>query len=229
MVKILRQYVKIIGYSLTGIAFGFAFFYLFLNIYHYSEIRREVYFDFSSDTAISQLSQTLSNVEKNLQAFQPNNYHGTLDYSDADLWRTRLQICVQSFRNDTYQKILSKEKLNIQDVEDLREVFTSQVLNNCVVTHLYSLIGEDTVNSRFIRENQKLLQYYMDDLLQDTSYLKKDLYANSNYFFTTDIVTLTVKNDVKDGFYEVISAYTRAAKFLELISDWYASEVGGAV
>ena len=68
----------------------------------------------------------------------------------------------------------------------------------------------------------------MDDLLQDTSYLKKDLYANSNYFFTTDMVALSVKNDVKDGFYEVMASYIKAAKFLDNISDWYQKEEGGA-
>lgn len=228
MKMIFRQYIQIIGYSLVGIAFGFAFFYLFLNFYHYQELRREVYMDFSTDATVLQLNEILQSTEEKLQTFDQSNYVGTLDYADAGLWQTKLNVCVQSFKNETYQNILTKNIITIKDVYDFRESFEKEILNGCVVKQLYSLTGDHPVNSPFILENKKLLRNYMDDLLQDTSYLKKDLYANSNYFFTTDMVALSVKNDVKDGFYEVMASYIKAAKFLDNISDWYQKEVGGA-
>lgn len=227
MKNILRQYIQIIGYSLTGIAFGFAFFYLFLNLYHYQEIRREVYMDFATDPSVLQLKKTLSSIETNLQSFQNANYQGALDYSEAGLWQTKLNVCVQAFQNETYQNLLTKQFINIKDVYDFRESFDKHILNSCVVKQLYSLTTETGVHSEYITQNRKLLKNYMDDLLQDTSYLKKDLESNNSYYFVTDVVSLTVKSDVKDGFYEVMSAYNRAIQFLETISEWYAREAGG--
>jgi len=227
MKEIFRQYVQIIGYSLIGIAFGFSFFYLFLNLYHYQEIRREVGFDFQNDASVIELKQTIDHVKENLQAYQNINYQGTLDYAEAGLWQTKLNVCVQSFENETLQKILLKNKINIQDVYEFRDSFDKSILNSCVVKQLYSLVGENPVNSEFIRNNKLLFKNYMDDLLQDTSYLKKDLNANSNYYFVTDMTALSVKNDVQDGFYEVMSAYNKSAKFLEAVSEWYKREAGG--
>ena len=66
-----------------------------------------------------------------------------------------------------------------------------------------------------------MLQYYMDDILEDVSYLKKDLVSNSSYFYNTDITNSMIKNNVRDGFYEVLSSYQRTLNFVELIYDWF--------
>lgn len=228
MKKIFKQYIQIIGYSLTGIAFGFAFFYFFLNMYHYQELRREAYIDFTTNAAVIQLRDTLQKVEENVNVFNSSAYQGRLDLETAGFWNVKLQVCVHSFQNETLQNILKKKSINIKDVYDLRESFENQVLNTCVVKQLYSLTSDQRFSENaFIQQNKELLKNYMDDLLQDTSYLKKDLASNSNYYFVTDMAALSGKNNVEDGFYEVMSSYIKSARFLESITNWYKSEVGG--
>ena len=230
MIRIFRQYMKILGNAFIGLAFGFSFFYLFLNIYHYREIRREVYVNFNTDSSIQQLDTILKNANDNIQKFNlSQEYHGRLEYGKAALWKTRLDVCVNSFHNKTFQELRNKNVLTIKDVYKFRESFENDVLNGCIVTHLYTLTNEFGDQDAFVNENKVLLQNYMDDLLQDTSYLKKDMNNNNSYYFTTDVTSLLGKNNTRDGFYEVVSSYIRSAKFLESISLWYANGVGGTV
>lgn len=228
MLKNLKQYFNILGNALIGIAFGYVCFYLILNIYHYQEIRRTAYIDFTTDTIVKDIDDTLKKIDDNISKFDKQNYNGVLLYKDASNVSKKLKVCTNSFRNKTFTELRSKNRIDILDVYNLRESFASDILNDCIVFQLYELVSEDSINDKFIIENKKMLKYYMDDLLQDTSYLKKDLDSNSSYFYNTDIVSSVVKNDVRDGFYDVLSSYRRTLKFVELISDWYGSRVGGA-
>ena len=42
MKKILFEYINIFAYVIVGLAFGFSFFLLFLNFYHYKEVNTKV-------------------------------------------------------------------------------------------------------------------------------------------------------------------------------------------
>ena len=213
-----------------GVAFGFAFFYLFLNIYHYREIRREAYIDFEQDASVLEFDSILERVQANVESLPTSDvYQGSLEYNDAALWQDNFRTCIKIFKNSTFQEIRTKQSLDILDIYKFRESFEQEVLNECIVKQLYNLVAQNPLNNSYLQQNKELLQAYMDDLLQDTSYLKKDLTANGNYYFTTDASNLIIKNDVKDGFYEVMSAYNRAARFLELMSNWYRDTVGGTL
>ena len=72
-----------------------------------------------------------------------------------------------------------------------------------------------------------MIQLYINSLLDETSYLKKDLINNSSYFFNTSIASSSIKDNTRDGFYEVMGAYNKAASFVEYISHWYKDEVEG--
>jgi len=228
MLRNFRQYFVVLGNALIGIAFGYTCFFLLLNIYHYQEIRREAYIDFENDVVVKEIDESLKKIDANIAKFNSNRYNGTLSYGDASKMERKLKTCVSAFRNETFTEIRSKNRINIVDVYNFNESFSSDVLNDCIVFQLYELASSDSINDSFIAGNKKMLKYYMDDLLQDTSYLKRDLESKSGYYYSTDIVSSMVKNDTRDGFYEVLSSYRRSLKFVELISDWFASRVGGA-
>jgi len=227
MLNSFKQYFVILGNALIGIAFGYTCFFLLLNVYHYQEIRREAYIDFENDVVIKEIDASLKKIDTNISKFNTSKYNGTLSYGDASKMQRKLKACVSSFRNETFTQIRTDNRINIIDVYNFRKSFSEDILNNCIVFQLYDLTSKDTIDDYFIKDNKKLLKSYMDDLLQDTSYLQKDLDSNSGYYYNTDIVSSMVKNQTRDGFYEVLSSYRRSLKFVELISDWYSSRVGG--
>lgn len=218
-----QNYFKTIGMALVGLAFGFAFFYLFLNLYHYQEIRRTTYFDASADASYLQLEETLVRIENNISSIQKSGNNSGINVVFVE---TGLKSCVNNFRNEEILALKEKKQLDIVDVYNLYNDYENKILNDCIVTKISSILFDNDKYEDL--DYKKILKYYRDDLLQDTSYLKKDLNNNSTYHFSTDSTSITVKNGVRDSFYEVLSAYNRAAKFLEIVSEWYSSELGGA-
>lgn len=221
MVKSLKQYFEFLGYALVGIAFGYCCFYLILNIYHYQELRRDVYINFESDASIMEIDNTLSKIEEFI-----NESRESTASSEISTVTNKLEVCVNSFRNETFTNIRSKNRIDIIDVYNFSESFSNDVLNDCIVYQMYDLTYDDNSSISISSENKKLLRLYINDILQDTSYLKKDLDSNSSYFYNTDISNSMIKSEVRDGFYEVLSAYKRALKLVEYISDYYQSNGG---
>ena len=57
--EFVKQYVKIITYSLIGLAFAFASFYLLSNAYHYLEIRKDFVVDFNTQPLVSNINEKI--------------------------------------------------------------------------------------------------------------------------------------------------------------------------
>jgi len=228
MKKILSEYCYVIANVFMGIAFGFAFFYLFLNFFHYQELRREVRYDGKNDTMIISLNKKLDQVLENVNTFSLNHYRGTLDYTTAYNLNHQLKKCVNLIKSDTFNEITSKEYLNIKDVYFLRENFEDKVLNECMAAYIYPFIVDENNKDSYIRQNRDVLTNYINLIFSETSYLENELENTSNYYFTTDNYSLMVNNKIRDGYYETILGYLNAAEFLEDISEWYRSRVGGS-
>lgn len=226
LVNIIRQYFKIVATALIGVAFAFAGFFFFLNFYHYGEVRRVVEVDFSTNSLTSEFNSTVKKIEENIASYKAGNYHGSLSYNEVNSMANKLNVCLSSLKNKAYEEVRSKNVLDIRDVYSLADSFDNDILNNCIVSELYVLgTDQSPIKDNYIKSNKSLLKSYMDDLLTDGNYLMQDLYNNSSYYFNTDIISMTVKNNTRDGFYEVMSNYNKSANFIYLISEWYKSRV----
>lgn len=227
--EFIKQYVKVINYALMGLVFGFACFYLLANGYHYLEIRKDHYVNFDNQPLVQEIEKKLDNINSNISAFNTNAYNGNIPNSKMMVISQNLRSCISSFNNDTYKEIKSKNQISIIDVYNLRESYENNILNDCIVTNLYwtTTITKENFNSTYLNNNKKLIELYVNSLLNETSYVKKDLLNNSSYFFNTSIASSSVKDNTKDGFYEVMGAYNQAASFVEFISDWFKNEVEG--
>lgn len=224
-----KQYISFINYALIGLVFGFASFYLLANAYHYLEIRKDFIVDFDSQPLVLDIENKLNKINSNISVFDANTYSGNIPTAKMIVISSNLKTCVASFNNDTIQSMRSKQQLNIIDVYNLRESYENNILSDCIVNSLYwtTSITPDTFNSSYLLDNRDMMKLYVDTLLNETSYLKKDLINNSSYYFNTSIASASIKNNTKDGFYEVIDAYSRAANFVEFISEWFMNEVNG--
>jgi len=227
MANIFKQYFKVFGYALTGLCFGFAFFFLFLNFYHFLEIRREFRFGGEKDSYVLLLNEKLEKIETNINSFNTSGYNGTLNISEATKLKNSFNVCLSQFRNETITELKNKEFINIKDVYNLRESFEDNISSKCLINNFIWLTTakEDNYSDSFIVKNQGFLSSEISSLIRDTDYIKKELLNNSSYFFNTDISTSAVKNTTKDAFYSVMSSYNKAADFILNMSEWYKSVV----
>lgn len=226
-----KQYLKIINYAMMGLVFVFSGFYLLSNAYHYLEIRKDLIIDFDSQPLVKNLDQKVEKINNDLSSFSINNYQGDISTNQMQLIYFNLKSCVESFQNETMKSMKNKKRLTIIDVYQLRESYENNILSSCIVNNLYWLttINSATFPSTYLLNNQDMIQLYINTLLDETTYLKKDLLNNSSYFYNTSIASSSVKDNTRDGFYEVMSAYNKAINFVEFISDWFTREVRGQV
>lgn len=224
-----RQYLKIINYALIGLTFGFASFYLLLNAYHYLELRKDFIADVNNIPLVTSLDTKLDNVRKNIAGYDANTYHGNISTTHMTKISQNLQSCLNNFNNKDYTELKTKKRISIVDVYNLRESYENNVLNDCVINSLYWIVNDDTINSEYFKNNQEIIKLYVGTLLDETSYLKKDLLNNSSYFYNTSIATMSMKNNTKDGLYEVLNSYSEAANLVEFISNWFNSEMKSEV
>ena len=139
-----------------------------------------------------------------------------------------LKNCANSINNSSFRKIVNKNKVNIIDVYNLREDYQESIVNNCLVNNLSWLVLDNNgINSSFLNTNRYLIDKHISLLSNSTSYLKKDLLNNSSYYYNTNIASSSLKNNSKDGFYEVMDAYNAATDFILYMSNWYKMEVEG--
>lgn len=229
VMEFLKQYIRIISYALMGLAFSFASFYLIINAYHYFEIRKNFSVNFDNQSLVLAIKENMAKVSANIDNFDANKYHGNMEPSKMLVIASNLNTCVNSFNNDTFKGMSGKEEVSIVDVYKLRESYEDSVLSDCIAGSLYwtTSIDDSNFNSKYLLDNKNLIQLYVTSLLNETSYLKSDLINNSSYYFNTSIASTSIKNNTKDGFYEVLNAYNKASNFVLFISEWFNNEVEG--
>lgn len=227
--EFLKQYLKIINYALIGLVFAFACFYLLSNAYHYLEIRKDFITNFDSQPLVTNFEQKIQNAKQNIASFSTTNYQGNIPMNQMQVIYYNLKACTDSFENETIQSMRGKDKITIIDVYELRESYENDILSSCIVNNLYwtTTITSTTFNIPYLLDNQDMIQLYINSLLDETTYLKKDLLNNSSYFYNTSIASSSIKDNTKDGFYEVMGAYGKAASFVEFMSNWFKNEMEG--
>ena len=221
----LKQYLKLISFSLMTLVFMFSSFYLFANLYHYFEIRKDFYTNFDTQSLVLNLDEKLGKIQENISSYDANTYAGSVPTNQMTLVSQNLNQCVTYFKNDYLNSMRGKNKISIVDVYNLRETYENEILNGCIINNLYWTTNPN-FSSDFLNNNKDLSKMYIDSLLSRTSYLKKDLINNSSYYYNTSVSSTSVKDNTRDGFYEVMEAYNEAADYLLYVSNWFRTEVG---
>lgn len=225
--EFIKQYLKILSNVCTGLVFAFASFYLLANLYHYFELRKDFYADFNSQYLVVDINETMQKVKNNISTTDINNYKGKIPANIIVLTKQRLNNCVNTFENTTFNSMRNKDKITIVDVYKLRESYENDILNKCIVNNLHWLINVDESYGTYLMNNKDLSNLYIDTLSGATAYLKKDLLNNSSYYYNTSIASMSTLDNTRDGFAEVMDAYNKAAKFVLYVSEWYKQEVEG--
>ena len=224
-----KQYLKILSYVCCSLVFAFASFYLLANLYHYFELKKDFITNFSSEQLVIDIDTKINKIAENANSFNANTYKGKVDINKMSLIKNNLLQCINAINNETMQTMRTKDRITIVDVYNLRESFDDMALNDCIVRNLYWVTSVDeSFGSSYLVDNKDVNKLYIDSLLSSTSYLKKDLLNNSSYYYNTAIASSSVKDNTRDGFYEVMNAYNRVADFTLYVSNWYKMEAGGA-
>ena len=225
-----KTYFKLMAYMISGIVFAFSSFYLFINIFHSIEISKKINFDAENSSVVQDYYNSIANIEKNISGFDANRFVSNgVSPGKMLVIKENLNQCANIMKNTYLDDLKGKDKISIQDVYELRNSYENKILSECIVNNLYwvTSLKENNVNSSKLLSSQEVLIMYVNSLKNETSYLKKDLLNNSSYYFNTSTASSGVKDNVRDGLFETLSAYKNASSFVEYVSNWFKNEVGG--
>ena len=228
MKKLFIEYFNIIGFAITGIIFGFAFFLIFINFYHYKDVNSK-YIKQDSDYKVNNvMKDKIKKINQNISFFDPNTYRGTEDVYSLASVKSRLQMCVTKINSEEFYNILDKKEITIKDVYDMQQFYQISISNECLVKQLYE-VANTTENSKVkissLNEISPFLEDNIEDLIKSTDYLQKVIKINSSYSFTSNSSKIDLYDQTKDSYYALLNQYSSAIDYIYDISVWYKGVV----
>ena len=228
MKKIILEYINIFAYAVVGIVFGFSFFLLFVNFYHYKEINQVINVGSEALDNKQKTEEKLTQIKNTVNTYQQNAYNGKNNIYDMNGIQIKLNNCVNVFESEEYQNLANKENVEIKDVYKLGKFYQNTVLNDCVVLQLSSLIDEN--NSYSIQSLQQIRPFLKNDinqLLSSNDYIISNLENADSYYFSNDISKSSIFFLAKDSYNAINTNYQNTLDLLVTISEWYNNEVMG--
>ena len=228
MKKILFEYINIFAYVIVGLVFGFSFFLLFLNFYHYKEVNTKVNISANAVDNREKTTEKLNKIKTNASLYQQSTYNGKNNIYDMNAIQIKLNSCVKIFESEEYNNLANKETVELKDVYKLGKFYQNKVLNDCIVMQINSLAEE---NSSFsiasLSAIRPFLKTNINQLLTSNGYITSILENADNYYFTNDISKSSIFFLAKDSYSAINKNYQNTLDFLVEISEWYKSEVVG--
>lgn len=222
------EYVGIIGYAVTGLIFGLAFFLLLFNFYHAKEVSETYVKSDQFVDVYTKNKDVLAQIKNNISGFQANNFRGSNTQTDLLAIQSRINMCVNSFETTKANDIFTKKELSVVDVYNLLGYYQSDIINDCVTMQLYSLKNYtgnlnsfDTVRP-FIENNAMILT-------NDLDYVKRSLQNNSSFAFSSEYDKINIFNLTRDSYTRIENSYQNSVNLLLAVSEWFKKVVGGAI
>ncbi len=230
MKKILVEYSNIMAYTISGLVFGFAFFLLFLNLYHYKDVN-DLYNKQDSDYQINtEIKEKINKINENINSVNLNITNQ--NYTNLSVFQTKLNICMDKISNSKLDNILQKETVSISDVYEMQQFYKIDIANECLVKQLYGLTTED--NSIFgsmpvYKSTIPFMEDNINGLKGSTDYIEKIIKNNSSYNFTSRSTKDNIYDQLKDSYYSILYDYVNVVDFMYDTSVLYKNMAGGNI
>lgn len=227
MKQILKEYIKVFSYAITGIVFVFASFYLIVNIYHMEEVSASFVLDVNKDTNYNEINEKISNIKKYTNV-SVNKSKGKADKEFLATLNSKLSYCNTALENDTFKEFSSKKEMTIKDVYNLRNALSSNVINGCLVEQLHYLTYYDDKdgNSDGLTKYSGYIKLNIDTIRSKLNYIDKDLLNNSSYYYNSSNANIAIMNKPKDMYEDIMTTYNQSASLVQMIAEWLYEEVG---
>lgn len=212
MSKKIRNYLGLLAYTITGLIFGFAFFLLFLNIYHMSEVNSKYVKSSEEIDAYNEFSDNLTLLKNKIDKINLN------DEKQINI-SNRLNSCVKSLNNEEFLNYVKKKKIDDLDIYQMKNVFQNEIVDGCLVKQLYTMTEDN--------DNKEVLPFIKNDidiLLASMSYVEDNLLDNSSYKFSSNFSKTNIYNAKQESYYQVVNSYRRVIDLVNIVSDHYVAK-----
>lgn len=228
MKKILLEYANMIAYTITGFVFGLAFFLLFINFYHMQEINTSVDIANYNTSNKQEIVNKINTIKANISVYDRDNYSGNLNIYALNAVQANLQKSVEILESQEMMKYFDYSDIHLKDAYNFSIDFRNNVLNDCLVMQIKSLVNTDTVNTLpNFTVIKPYLEFDIDSLTDSSTYIQSNLENADHYYFSTDTNKTNFFDLTKDSYTNIVAKYQSALDLLVEFSNWYRSIVVG--
>lgn len=228
MKKILLEYANMIAYTITGFVFGLAFFLLFINFYHMQEINTSVDIANYNTSNKQEIVNKINTIKANISVYDRDNYSGNLNIYALNAVQANLQKSVEILESQEMMKYFDYSNIHLKDAYNFSIDFRNNVLNDCLVMQIKSLVNTDTVNTLpNFTVIKPYLEFDIDSLTDSSTYIQSNLENADHYYFSTDTNKTNFFDLTKDSYTNIVAKYQSTLDLLVEFSNWYRSIVVG--
>ena len=222
MKKLFIEYFNLIGFSITGLIFGFTFFIMFINFYHYNDVNSTYIKQDSDYKTNEEIKNKLQRISENITSFDPNKYTGVENvYSLASI-KSRLNTCLTKINNEEFSKMNSKKEIDIKDIYELQQFYQINISNECLIKQLYEITSDDSkIKISNMNTTSIFMQDNIENLIKSTEYLQKVIKNNSSYSFSSNSSKADIYDVTKDSYFELMNKYKASIDYVYDVSLWF--------
>ena len=230
MKSFIKNYLRLISYTVIGLVFLISSFYLVINYYHSEELKTTLYIS-EGDLVYQSFNNKLEQLEANLNKF---NSKKTVNTSPVlSKMYNKLISCKSVLKSEgTLATLPVNTYFNPTDVYNLGSKYQSDILNICWALHLSYLTDDETVPKEF-KEIGPYVGNSVNVLSNQVSFALSEIQNNSSYFYSTNITASTVRSYLNADYTMIAKAYNEFAGILVSLSETINEKVdnsnGGVV
>ena len=218
MKKFIAEYLNIISYTTIGLVLMVASFYLFMNYYHSQELKKTIYVQNTSIEYIT-YQDKLNQISNNLNKFTSKK---STNESYQKLYN-KLFACNKILRSEgTLFTFVNNTNRNNYDVYLLGSKFQSDVLNVCYAMHL-SYLNDENIDEE-LKQIAPFVTNNITILTNQVNFALKEIQNNSSYYYSTNITSSTIRNDLLADYDIIANAYISFANIILNLSEFINEE-----
>ena len=167
-------------------------------------------------------------MNHNINVYNQSTYTGSLNIYGLNTAQAKLQSCLDIIESDTMMHYLELDEIGINDSYNFVVDYKNNILNDCLVMQVVSMLNTDTVQS-LTNYNviSPLVESNVNSLLDSVSYVQNNIENSDHYYFTTDSNKNNFFDLVEDSYSTTMNSYQNTLDLLVQISYWYRSVVLG--
>ena len=214
MKKFIKDYIKIIGITLTGLVFILASFYLIMNYNHSEELKKSIYIG-EKDPYYSKHKELLNDISSNLLTFR-NKKNSNQAYQRM---YDSLSNCYNILQDEgTFSRINVNNIYSSYEIYKLGENFQNKVINLCYAYNLGYLKGDDSPKE--FKSISPFVASYAESLNENVEDSLSEIKNNSSYFYSTNITSATVRNYLTSSYKTISMSYNDFASIILYLSEY---------
>ena len=229
MKEIFDDFLKLFANSVVMICLMIASFVLFINLYHYRELTRDLNINLSESIKYMNFKSNVDAIEKKIDGVRISSIEGTRN-TYASIVQKEIKKCVDELKNSQLYKLQEKDVVVQRDIQNINFEMSTNLNNVCMFYMNYNIndfiAKYDSKNRSFDSVDARANSDKVF-ILSSTDYILKRLENNSSYSYQTEVTRNSIFNEPLANFSLSLDNYNSLLIMVENTTNWFVNEFGG--